>query len=203
MRSLGGSDFGTTYYKVEPLSKAKEFDHNFRARACSRNWNPQNLAEGLELAVVATLGYLAVQIRQNTRHVQVQLLSETARVSQAQEIALLGTNPVDVLEKSIENPGGLTYADFRILDSYLSGRLELWVRRYRLSEAGMLQSDWKSIVTTNADWFFGDGFARLWWGEIGRHLCPKELAEVIDHQLNSGKGEESRATWLRIRARLE
>lgn len=158
---------------------------------------------GGAIAVVATLGYLAVQIRQNTRHVRVQLLSETARVSQEQELALLGPNPAAVLEKSIEKPDELNYGEFRILDSYLSGRLELWARRYRLNAAGMLESDWTNIVKTNTAWFFGSKFGRIWWDEIGRHLCPNELEKVIDHSLEGAQGDETEAIWLKVRQRLQ
>ena len=44
-------------------------------------------------AVVATLIYLAVQIRQNTQHVHMQLMSETMRLSHEQESALMGGDP--------------------------------------------------------------------------------------------------------------
>jgi len=47
LQSLGGSDFGTSYFAVERMVDDERL--NFRPRSCSRNWNPEQLAEGLVL----------------------------------------------------------------------------------------------------------------------------------------------------------
>ena len=47
MQSLGGSVFGTSYFTVEKIIDNKRL--NFRPRSHSRNWDPENLANGLVL----------------------------------------------------------------------------------------------------------------------------------------------------------
>ena len=50
MRSMGGSEFGSTFYVVEPLS-----DHrlHFQPKRVSRNWVPANLVYGLRLLAMS------------------------------------------------------------------------------------------------------------------------------------------------------
>lgn len=46
MKPVGGSKYGTSYYTIEKFGEGRT---NFRARQNSRNWIPDNLAEGLYL----------------------------------------------------------------------------------------------------------------------------------------------------------
>lgn len=47
MQTIGGSDFGTSFFTREPIIASNRM--NFRPRKQSRNWNPENLANGLIL----------------------------------------------------------------------------------------------------------------------------------------------------------
>ncbi len=62
MQRLGGSDFGTTYYRGEKLCDTA---NNFRARRCSRNWNPRNLVKGVDLLSISMENVLSFAKRLN------------------------------------------------------------------------------------------------------------------------------------------
>lgn len=47
MVSLGGSDFGSTYFVKEIVDSSNKY--NFRPRRNSRNWSPEYLSQGLEM----------------------------------------------------------------------------------------------------------------------------------------------------------
>ena len=47
MKTIGGSDFGSSFFTCEPLQK--EGKSNFRARRLSRNWVPENFINALHL----------------------------------------------------------------------------------------------------------------------------------------------------------
>ena len=59
---------------------------------------------------------------------------------------MLGDDPAAVMMKSFESPQDMTYADFRIVDAYLTTKVERLVRRYQLGREGILEEDnWKTV----------------------------------------------------------
>ena len=155
------------------------------------------------IAVLITLIYLSVQVRQNTRHVRAQMGSDQVIASMHNEHALFGPEPAMVLQRAVENPNQMTYADFRVLHAFLTSRMELWVRRYRLEQMGLLDSNWRAVVSASASWFFGSPVARLWLNEMGPRYFPTDFVEVIQAQLEREPGDQSVEVWHRIQAQLD
>jgi hypothetical protein len=70
------------------------------------------------VAVVATLIYLAVQIRQNTRHVQAQMGHDGWISSADYEHAQMDHTAAEVIAKAEFEPDKLTNVDIKILDAH-------------------------------------------------------------------------------------
>lgn len=70
------------------------------------------------LAVVATLIYVAIQIRQNTRHVQAQMGHDGWISSADYELAQMDHAAAETLAKAEFEPDKLTDTDIKILDAH-------------------------------------------------------------------------------------
>ncbi len=154
-------------------------------------------------ALVATLIYLAIQVRQNTRHVRAHMVSDQLLASMDNELAMISPEPAEVLRKAVEDPSRFGYADFRVLHAFLTSRLELWIRRYRLEQLGLYDSSWRSIVQSSAGWFFANSIARSWFEEMGPRYYPADFVKAIQDQLEREPAEQSLDVWHRIQAKLQ
>jgi hypothetical protein len=63
-KSLGGSDFGSTFYRFEPLL-GEPNKHNIRGKASMHNWNPENYLNGLSLLSVSLQNVLSFALARN------------------------------------------------------------------------------------------------------------------------------------------
>ena len=121
------------------------------------------------LALVANLGILiglvlvAIQIRQSTQLARATSLTQGSDVVNQIWANVAGERTGDVLERSIECPGELTYSDFMALDAFLFSSLNILYRDYQLAQEGLYsQADWHGTVDTYAHWFLGNPVARAW-----------------------------------------
>ena len=150
------------------------------------------------LAILVGLILVAIELNQNTEHLRLQLLDQSAARETESNLALLGENPTAAIEKSVREPENLTYAEFRIVDAYLISVLSGWEDRFFLYEAGLVDaSDWKQKVDEEIDWYFGNRFAKNWWRETGNVVVERDFARYIDEALQAVGDDDTYNYWLR------
>jgi hypothetical protein len=162
------------------------------------------------LTLVANFGILiglalvAFEIRQNSDLVRLQFINDDLLAIAESETSMLGDNPSAAMMKSIFNADEMTYADFRVVDAYLTGKMELLVRRYQLGQEGSLDEDaWKTHGFAYS-WFFGNEFAQAWWKHEGRKVYSDmpELVEHVDQMISTLEVTDSTASWTLIQEEL-
>ena len=72
------------------------------------------------------------------------------------------------------------------MDSILWTGLENFRHTHRLSTQGLVDIDWKSRVSEEAIYIFGNPYGRGWWNtmRVGTYIA-QDLKQVIDEELES------------------
>jgi len=127
------------------------------------------------IAVLVTLIYLAVQVRQNTRHVQAQMGHDGWLANIQDETAKLGDEAAETLAKADLDETALTNKDLKVLDAYFRSLLFHLGRVEHLNE---LNLDIYSIEQTAQAYVdsFNNMAGRAWLesnSELVNILAPK------------------------------
>ena len=124
------------------------------------------------IAVLVTLIYLAVQVRQNTRHVQAQMGHDGWLANTQDETAKLGDEAAQTLAKADLDETALTDKDLKVLDAYFRSLLYHLGRVEHLSE---LHLDIYSIEGTAQAYLdqFNSKAGRAWLE------CNSELVNIL------------------------
>ena len=143
------------------------------------------------VGVALGLVLVGLQMRQNEKLMQMQIMAQHSQTFIAAEASLAGENVAEIWQKSVEDPLNLSFAEMRALESQTYGPLVRLSNLYRLYEMGLINDAvWKSQVDQDANWFFGNVYGRAWWEFYSKyfdqHFLPEELREAI----NDSIGEE-------------
>jgi hypothetical protein len=125
------------------------------------NW----LSFGANMGVVLGLVLVAYQINQEAELTKIQLFSEATSSRKEFNQALMGSDPLQVVAKSIERPNELTLAELKLMDFYFISALNELRRLELLREAGLAVDD--AEVEGFHVFYFGSNFAQAWFKEYG------------------------------------
>ena len=162
------------------------------------------LALAANIGILMGLVLVTLEIRQNSELLRLQFINDDLLWTAESETPMLGEEPASIMNKSIYAPEEMTYADFRVVDTYLTRKMELLVRRYRLGQEGILdESAWKTVDFAY-QWHFGNRFAQLWWKYEGRDAYSfiPELADHVDSQIRNLGNDDSVSSWSKIQSEL-
>lgn len=151
------------------------------------NWDAFGaIAEfGGAIAVVVSLVYLAVQVRQNTRAIQGQTVHA---VTERQQAELHWSHEIaSTFVKSIETPGELTSAEAWSLSEWMTSAIVMRQNEYRQFSLGLLdrgvweQSERVILMLLSSSW------CRNWWHVVGHEQVSPDLAAHIDSLLEDSE----------------
>lgn len=149
------------------------------------NWDAFGaIAEfGGAIAVVVSLIYLAIQVRQNTRAIR----GQTAHaVTERQQEELHWSHEIaDIFTKAIETPRELDSAEAWSLSEWMSAAVVMRQNEYRQFRLGLLergaweQSEQVILMLLSFPW------GRNWWRVVGREQVSSDLAAHVDALLEN------------------
>jgi len=141
---------------------------------------------GSSVGIIVGLVLVAVEMRQNSQLVRMQLIQEETNSYIAGEMAIAGENFAEFFQKMLEEPENLTLSEMRVIESdYWGHTMYRWLGAYKLYEEGLYEAEaWQSMVDNDALFMFGNPFGRAWWdaARTGASI-PKEMIEYIDAAL--------------------
>ena len=146
------------------------------------NWDAIGASAELvgALATVATLAYLALQIRQNTK--VVQLSTATARAEQrTQQSAFVSQTPEinRIFWAGLDEPESLSQADYRYFESIFSTYLNAFVASFDLNRENALSPvEWEGQMAAIRWTITKPGFRRYW--ATWRSQYAKDFAAFVD-----------------------
>jgi hypothetical protein len=137
------------------------------------------------IAVLITLVYLAIQVRQNTRHVQAQM-GHDGWVSVADyELAQMGDAAAEALAKAYLDPNALTDKDLKIVDAHFRSLLMHMGRVEHMNSSGLEIYSVEQTAQAFID-NFNSQVGKAWWESsrfIVNTLAPKigeRMEELLD-----------------------
>lgn len=149
-------------------------------------------------AVVGTIVFLVLQVRQNTIALQQQSARESTSSIQQVSLKMMEPEVSDVISKTYQG----AYSDLTPAEL---AKLEHWMMAYLL----VFQQDfidWKSGLHTPTTWesriplikgIFVSTWARDWWDRIGHDYVTPEFQKVIDEILSEEPRDQG-AYWKRM-----
>lgn len=122
------------------------------------------LSFAANMGVVLGLVLVAYQINQEAELTKIQLFSEATSSRKEFSQAMMGSDPMEVVAKSVERPHELSLAELQIMDMYFISALNELRRLEQLREAGLAVD---AEVEGFHVFYFGSNFAQAWFEEYG------------------------------------
>ena len=153
------------------------------------------------MGVVFGLILVAYQINQEAELTKIQLFSEATSSRKEFNQAMMGSDPMEIVAKSVVSPHELTLAELLVMDNYFISAMNELRRLEQLREAGLAVD---AEVEGFHVFFFGSNFAQAWFKEYGgenefestrgriRNTDPAWLIAFFDRvleRLDSGSGQ--------------
>ena len=132
------------------------------------------------IATVATLAYLAVQIRQSSNTVRVSTATSRAEQKTQQSAFLSQTPEINrIFWAGLEHPESLSDADSRYFESIFATYLTSFEASFNLNrENALSDADWRGQIAA-LEWLITQrGFA--WFWEKWRGQYPKDWAAFVE-----------------------
>lgn len=146
------------------------------------NW----LQVGANVGIILGLVLVGFQLKQNSDLLKVQLLYQESQSFISHERQMMGENPAAAWARSLEDPGGLSLAESRVMDAYLYAMSEQWRASHMLHELGILDDEWRKRLVEEASFYLGNRWGRAWWNVYRTGIqAPPELVTIIDEELRA------------------
>ncbi len=143
------------------------------------------------IGVIATLGYLAFQIRQNTKQLTLNELASRAAAANASAVALRGSRQsvyesaevTDIWLKGMSNPDDLSENDYYRFRLLMQNAIDgIWDIHSQTSVTGYSPEIWETQgITVVLRLVASDGGRRIW--TQFRETYPEEFRREIDRIL--------------------
>ncbi len=135
----------------------------------------------INLAVLAGLILLVMEIRQNNNLAILQALQERRSLIQQSEMEYYDPEISKVWVKSIMEPENMTLSEIRAMDAFLNVQLFNSGHIWSLGQAGLMsEEESREWILEDVNYAFGNTFAQTWWqvwGSSWSHLT--EVDEAI------------------------
>ncbi len=159
---------------------------------------------GANLGILAGLILVGLQLQQNSRLMELQIINDQNEAYNAGLWAAAGEQYADVWEKHLEEPENLSLSEMRVLEAGLLAPLSRWATKYTLFEMGLLDSSvWKDAVRTDATFLFASDYDWAYWQVIRTgDTYPQELVNYIDARLAEAPDRTPASFYQRVQAAL-
>jgi len=136
------------------------------------------------LGVIATLVYVAVQLRQSTRAVRAATLNATTASQQAE---LRWSSDIgQAVTTAFHRPEELTELETHQVTEWMTAAFLARENEYRQHQKGLLERDKWEQSKTIVQMIAGIPWFRNWWSEYGRHVYTVSFVEWVDQVMVAG-----------------
>src|SRR5512139_2018330 len=130
------------------------------------------------LAVVAGLVLVGIQVRQNTEATRAQIVNDYFLADMNLELAMMGQDPAAVWVKALYSPETLTQQDAAVLDRYFNYGIVQLQRLEQMRRSGYADAQLEDRIAY-LEWHLGNEVGRRWWA-YSRDSYPDDFAARID-----------------------
>lgn len=155
------------------------------------------------VAVLAGVFLLVVEIRQNNDLAAFQSIQERKYMQQQSEMAFYDLEMAEIWTKSIFEPKNLTLAEIRAMDAYLAFSMNRASQMVELEAAGLVPAESaKEYIEGDLFFVLGNEFGQIWWERVGAPGWP-ELADVVNPYVETLDPNSVKNDFLTIQEALE
>lgn len=165
----------------------------------------KNIDLGKLLGVLANLGVLAgilllvYELNQARDFARVEFLANNRYVFLEIERDMMNPEVAAVWSKAAMNPESLTGTEIRIMDAFLISHYNYLIQQWHLMQEGFLEpASFDRELKSNATFYFGNVFARVWWEDLKSFQYSTEpsstraINDLIDEALAGSDSSENR-----------
>ena len=136
------------------------------------------------LGVIASLVYLALQIRQNTRSTRTAMYQATTRdMFEAADLMARDADLNSIWFEGIRDFDSLSREKKRRFASYMFSLLRRYDNAHHQTNAGMIDGDWWAGISETLEYTISNPGVQSWWKE-GRALFRPDFREFIDQMIS-------------------
>jgi len=153
--------------------------------------------------VLVGIVFLALEIRQNSNHLALQLefAVPTQKIFEINR-DLMNPSVAGILAKAVETPAELTFEEGLIASSFFLNALNEWEDRYLLHRAGLDGVvDWRRHIRENIGWTLGNRFAQAVY-DSNRDAFETEFVEYVDTMLAEVSEDGTYSWWTTTQAKF-
>ena len=158
------------------------------------------LTFGANIAVLVGIVFLAIEIRQNSEHLALQLEFQAAQKIFENNRDLQDPDKALIYSKALTRPSELTLDEGLVASSIVLNLMNEFEDRFFIYESGLIpDSEWKRHIRENIDWTLGSQFARKVW-QLNRSAYEPKFAEYVDSLLANADDEGTISWWAEMQS---
>jgi hypothetical protein len=139
------------------------------------------------LGVIASLVYLALQIRQNTRSTRTAMYQATTRdMFEAADLMARDADLNAIWFTGIRDFDSLSREEMRRFASYMFSLLRRYDNAHHQTNAGMIDGEWWAGISETLEYTISHPGVQSWWKE-GRSLFRPDFREFIDQMISGSE----------------
>lgn len=155
------------------------------------------------IGVLLGIVFLALEIRQNSEHLALQLefAVPTQKIFEINR-DLMDPSVARIVAKAIETPAELTFEEGLVASAFILNALNEWEDRYLLHKAGLNGViDWKRHIRENVSWTLGNRFALAVYNS-NRDAFETEFVDYVDGLLGEVSEDSTYSWWTDTQSKL-
>ena len=154
------------------------------------------------LAVLAGVFLLVVEIRQNNQLAAIDSIQERRYIQQQSEMEFYDKDVSDVWIKSIIEPGSLTLTEIRVMDAYLTVNMMRAYTMLELEDAGLTpDGSAQEWIEAELYFLFSNEFGQIWWEQVSPQW--PELSAIVSPYIAALKTNMLKNDYLAIQRALQ
>jgi len=137
------------------------------------------------LAVLAGIVLVAIQIQQNTAITKAQMANEYYLLDAQLELAMMGDSPAQSFQKAVYSPDELNEEDAVILDRYFNFGIVQLRRIRKMIELGVADEELYRERVGDLSWHLGNEAGRRWWDQQKKEYVRSRIYSDVDAVLSN------------------
>lgn len=136
------------------------------------------------IAVLITLIYLAIQVRQNNQMARETILrNQTDRNMDNSKFMAGSPGMMDLYIRTMDDPDAVTKEERWRFGSYMYGMFLDFQEAYHFNASRRQDDYWWPFIEKNVQFYLSRPGGKAWWRSQGRKMLDQEFVSYVDRQL--------------------
>lgn len=136
------------------------------------------------VAVLITLIYLAIQVKQNTAMSREAILRNQTDRNMDNSKFIAGTpGLMDIYIRAMDDPDQVTREERWRFGSYMYGMFLDFQEAYHFNESRRQNDYWWPMIRKNITFYLSRPGGRAWWKSQGRNMLDSEFVAFVDQEI--------------------